>query len=347
MKLSFAFLIEGVVWFASSCAPSAPPKAEGAAKVVNVYTSRHYDSDNALFDQFKTKTGIDVQVLSLEGPQLLERLKAEGALTNADLILTVDAGNLYRLQAAGAFQPVSTEALTAAVPDRLHEPTGLWWGVSRRARVIAYAKDRYKPGAAPSMDDLAKPALKGKVCARTSTNVYNLSLLSARIERDGADKAKAWAAGVAKNLARPPQGSDTDQLKAVAAGVCDVAIVNHYYLPRLRRSTNPDDAKAAAALEIAVPDQTGAGAHVNVSGAGVSAHAKNKDNAIALLEFLVSPEAQTQFASMNDEFPVRADVPLPPDFAPFKDMKEETVPLGTVGARQQEAQTMYDSVGWK
>jgi iron(III) transport system substrate-binding protein len=345
MRLQFAALAA----LAAACTPAPPPAATKVAgeQIVNVYTSRHYDADNALFDQFSEKTGIEVRVLSLEGPQLLERLKAEGELTQADLILTVDAGNLGRLKEAGAFQPVESPILREAVPERLREPAGEWWGVSRRARVMVYAKGRYTPGAAPSMDDLAKPALKGKVCARSSTNTYNLSLLSARIERDGAEKAKAWAKGVAANLARPPQGSDTDQLRAVAAGVCEVAIVNHYYLLRLRRSTDPADQKVAEALDIALPDQAGAGAHVNVSGAGVSAYAKHKEQAVALLEYLVSVEAQGQLAALNDEFPVRADAPTPPEFAPFMGMKEESVPLSALAARQSEAQQIYDSVGWR
>lgn len=344
MRLTFAALL---ALAGAACTPAPVPAPAKGEQIVNVYTSRHYDADNALFDQFSQKSGIEVRVLSLDGPQLLERLKAEGELTNADLILTVDAGNLGRLHEAGVFQPIESPILRDAVPERLREPAGEWWGVSRRARVIAYAKDRYVPGPASSMDDLAKPALKGRVCARSSANTYNLSLLAARIERDGADKAKAWAKGVAGNLARPPQGSDTDQLRAVAAGVCDVAIVNHYYLLRLRRSSDPSDQKVAAALEIAVPDQTGAGAHVNVSGAGVSAYAKHKDQAVALLEFLVSPEAQGQLAALNDEFPIRADAPTPPEFVPFIGMKEESIPLAALGARQSEAQQIYDSVGWR
>lgn len=327
--------------------PAPKADAPAQASVVNVYSSRHYDADAAIFAQFETETGIAVRTLEAPGDQLIERLRAEGAASPADVILTVDAGNLWRLTQAQMLQPVASEAIAAAVPANLRDPEGRWVGLSKRARVIVYAKDRIKPEAVATYDALAKPALKGKICARSSTNVYNLSLLAARIERKGMADALAWAKGVAANLARPPQGGDTDQIKALAAGVCDVAISNHYYLVRLQTSADPIDREAAAKVGLVFPDQAGDGAHVNVSGAGVAANAPNRDAAVKLLEYLVGPAAQAEFAALNDEYPVRADVALPPELAGLGAFKEDPLPLAALGQRQAEAQKLFDEAGWR
>lgn len=314
---------------------------------VNVYSSRHYDSDQRIYDAFREKTGVQVRVLAANGDQLLERLRAEGDVTEADLIVTADAGNLYRLQQAELLQAVDTATLERNVPARLHDPHGYWWGFSKRARVIVYNKANVNPATISSMDDLAAPRFHGQVCARSSSNVYNLSLLSARIERAGADNARAWAQGVKNNFARDPQGGDTEQIKAVAAGECQVAISNHYYLLRLMTSQDPNDQAVAAKVGLVFPDQNGAGTHVNISGAGVSAYAQRRAEAVQLLEFLVSDEAQRMLAPLNEEYPIRPGIEPTPALAALGTFKEEDVPLEALGRHQAEAARIFEEVGWR
>jgi iron(III) transport system substrate-binding protein len=288
-----------------------------------------------------------VRVLPANGDQLLERLKVEGDATEADLIVTADAGNLWRLKDAGLLQPVDTPALEAAVPASLHDPQGYWWGFSRRARVIVYSKAALKPEDVDSMDKLASPALHGAVCARSSTNVYNLSMLAARIERLGADNARAWAQAVRNNFAREPQGADTDQIRAIAAGECKAAIVNHYYYVRMLVSDDPNDRAVAEKVGLLFPDQAGAGTHMNISGAGVSAYAKRKAEALAMIEFLVSDEAQRLLAPVNVEYPIRDSIPAAPALVALGPFKKENVPLDALGRHQAEAAQIFEQVGWR
>lgn len=330
-----------------ACGQPQEPAAQTEPQVVNVYSSRHYDADAALFAAFEKETGISVRTIEARGDELIARLKAEGASSPADLVVTVDAGNLWRLTQEGILQPVQSETLNAAVPEGLRDAEGRWFAIARRARVIVYAPDRVDPAQIASLDALAQPAFKGKVCARTSGNIYNLSLLAARIERDGADAALAWARGVAGNFARDPQGSDTDQIRAIAAGVCDVAIVNHYYLLRMAKAEDPKDREIAQRLAMTFPDQAGAGAHVNISGAGVAANAPNRDNAVRLLEFLVSEASQAEFSRMNDEYPIRDTTPLPAQLQALGPFKADGTALSAYGARQAEAQALYEQAGWR
>lgn len=316
-------------------------------RFVNIYSSRHYDSDTQIYETFERESGVRVRVLPAPGDQLLERLRAEGDATEADLIVTADAGNLYRLKEAGLLQPVSTPALEAAVPERLRDPEGYWWGFARRARVIAYRKDAVDPADIQSMDDLAAPRFRGQVCVRSSANVYNQSLLASRIERLGAENARAWAAGVRANFAREPQGGDTQQLEAIAAGECQLAITNHYYYARMLTSSDPAQRAAAAQIGIVFPDQQGAGAHVNISGAGVSAYAKRRDEAIALLEYWVSEQAQRMLAPLNEEYPIRDDVAPNETLAALGSFRAEEVPLDALGRHQAEAARLFEQVGWR
>ncbi|MBI1250367.1 MAG: extracellular solute-binding protein [Alphaproteobacteria bacterium] len=331
---------------AASCAPQA---AEESAAFVNVYSARHYDADRAVYDAFTRSTGIEVRVLPAPPDQLIERMRVEGDQTEADLIVTADAGNLWRMQEAGLLQRVTTPALEAAVPDRLKDDQRLWWAFTRRARVIAYAKGAVLPQDVASFDALALPRFRGQVCARSSTNMYNLSMLASRIERQGADAARAWAQGVRANLARDPQGGDMDQLRAIAAGECQVAITNHYYYLRLAQSEDPAERAVADRIALAFPDQGEgqAGAHVNISGAGVTAHAQRRDNAVRLLEFLVSPEAQEIFAADNSEFPISDATPLTPALQALGTFREEAVPISALGRHQVEAARIYEEVGWR
>lgn len=313
---------------------------------VNVYSARHYDSDRQLYAAFEQASGVAVRVLTADAEQLLERLKAEGEATEADLVVTADAGNLWKLSDSGLLGSASSDALTAGVPERLRDPDGHWWGFSKRARVIAYRKDAVSPAEVASMDDLTHARFRGKIAVRSSANVYNLSLLASRIERLGAENARAWAAGVRANFARAPMGSDTDQIKAVAAGEAQVAIVNHYYLLRLLQSADAAERAAAEKVALSFPDQQGAGAHFNISGAGIAAHSKRRDQALALLEYLVSDAAQTLLAPANLEFPIRPAIAPAPVLAPWGEVKAEDVALAAFGRRQGEATRTYEQVGW-
>jgi iron(III) transport system substrate-binding protein len=332
----------------AACGGAPPREPDETQRVVNVYTSRHYDADQRLYALFTARTGIEVRTQEKRGEELLALLQAEGDQSPADLIVTVDAGNLYRLQEAGLLAPLASAAIADAVDARYRDPNGRWTGFSRRARVIAYRLDAVDPSSITSMDDLANQAFRGRVCARSSTNIYNLSMLAARIERHGPDAALGWAQGVVANFARAPRGGDTDQLKAIAAGECDLAIVNHYYLLRMQRSEDPAEREAAALIGMTFPDQgpNQPGAHVNISGAGVAAHAPHPAEAQALLEFLVSTEAQSLLAELNEEFPVRPDAPLPEALAAIGPLREETTPLSALGQHQAEAARVFEAAGW-
>lgn len=325
----------------AACAPSA----EG--DVVNVYSARHYDADRRLYAAFEEATGVAVRVLPANAEQLLERLRAEGDATEADLVVAADAGNLWRMKDAGLLQNVTTPALEAGVPARLRDPQGAYWGFTKRARVIIYNKANVQPAQVASLDDLADPRFRGRIVARSSTNVYQLSTLASRIERLGSENARTWAAGVRANFARDPQGSDTDQIKAVAADEADATLCNHYYYFRLMRSEDPADREVVERTGIVFPDQEGSGTHVNISGAGVTAHAKRRDRAVQLLEYLVSDEAQMLLAPLNVEFPIRPEIAPAPDLAAVGAFKEEDIPLDALGRHQAEAARIFEEVGWR
>lgn len=331
----------------SSSSPKTEAPTAKAAKVVNVYSGRHYDADAEIYKRFEQETGIQVRTLEAPGPELLERLKAEGDYAQADLVVTSDGGNLEQLQEAGLLQAIDAPNLTAAVPERLRDPGGRWFAISKRARVIVFAKDNPAAAAIKTYAELTDPRFRGQICVRSSTNTYNLSLLAERIARDGAAAAQAWAAGVKANFAREPEGSDTDQIKAVAAGACSLALVNHYYLVRMAASPDPEERAAAAKVGLVFPDAEGRGAHINVSGAGVAAHAPHRDNAIALLRYLESPEAQRLISDLNQEYPVNPEAPPSTALQALGPFKESDVPLAALGQNQAEAQRIYDAVGWR
>lgn len=314
---------------------------------VNVYSARHYDADRALYAAFEQATGIAVRVLPASAEQLLERLRAEGDATEADLVVAADAGNLWRLKEASLLQNTTSPALEEGVPARLRDPDGAYWGFTKRVRAIIYRKDVVRPDEVALFDDLANPRFRGQIVARSSTNVYQLSTLASRIERLGADNARAWAAGVHANFARDPQGSDTDQIKAVAAGEAQATLCNHYYYVRLMQSDDPADRAVAENVGLVFPDQASAGAHVNVSGAGIATNAKRPERALQLLEYLVSDEAQTLLAPLNVEYPIRPSIAPAPALAALGEFLEEDIPLDALGRHQVEAAQIFESVGWR
>jgi iron(III) transport system substrate-binding protein len=329
------------------CTPKSDTKV-GNKGELNLYSARHYDADEQLYDLFEKQTGIAINRIEMKGDLLLERLKAEGDKSPADVVLLVDAGNFYRAGQAGLFQTVYSPALNAAIPAKLHGEGNMWFGFAKRARVIAYDKAKITPAQVATYEGLADPALKGMICVRPSSNIYNLSLMASFIDLWGAPKAEAWAKGVVANFARPPEGADTDQIKAIAEGKCAVAIVNHYYAIRMQRSLDVAEKAAASKVGLSFPDQATSGTHVNVSGGALAAHAPNKANAIAFLEFLASPEAQTIFAQANDEFPVVTGITMDnPELKSVEGFKEAETPMAALGNNQAEAQKIYDRAGWK
>jgi iron(III) transport system substrate-binding protein len=336
----------------AACEPRSGDSAAGAAGesgVLNLYTARHYDADQQLYAGFERATGVDIRTIDGNADLLVERMRAEGAGSPADVVLMADAGALWRAEAAGLLQPIQSRVLEDRIPANLRDPGGRWFGFARRARVLVFSKGAAPVDGRAAYEDLANPRFRGRVCVRSSDNVYNLSTLAALIEQWGPARASTWARGVVANMARAPQGGDIDQIKAVAAGQCDVALVNSYYWIRLARSQDPADKVAADRTTMIFPDQSdGApGALVNISGGGVAANAPNRANAIRFLEYLSSPEAQAILAEANNEYPAAEGAETPQALRPFANFRAATLPVAVYGRRQTEAQAAFDQAGWR
>jgi iron(III) transport system substrate-binding protein len=317
-------------------------------KVVNLYSSRHYQTDEALYAGFTKLTGIKINRIEAGEDALIERIRNEGARSPADVLVTVDAGRLWRAEQLGLFQPVKSALLDARIPASFREPGGLWYGFSLRARLIAYNKAKVRPDEIRSYEDLADAKWQGRVCMRSSSSIYNLSLMGAMIDHLGEARAEAWARSVKGNLAREPKGGDIDQLKSVAAGECDVTIANQYYYARLLRSPKADERAVAERLGVAFPNQASWGTHVNISGAGVMKNAPHRDAAIRFLEYLASDEAQRYFADGNNEWPVVKGVQVAnPVLSSFGAFKFDPLNVAVLGRNQPSSQKLYDRVAWK
>ena len=315
---------------------------------VNVYTARHYDTDEALYDRFEELTGIAVNVIEGDSDELISRIESEGANSPADVFITVDAGRLWRAEQAGLLAGVDSPVLNAVVPENLRHPDGLWFGLTQRVRGIVYAPDRVDASELGTYEGLAEPTFEGRICIRSSNNVYNQSLLASLIASLGQDAAETWAAGVVENMARPPQGGDTDQIRAVAAGECGIALANSYYFARLMTSDDPADRAVVERVGWVFPNQEGRGTHVNVSGAGIVANASNAAGALEFLEFLASPDAQTRFARGNNEYPVVEGAALDnPALERLGSFKADPIDARLYGVHQAEAQRALDRAGWK
>tara|TARA_B100000809_G_scaffold250407_1_gene282843 strand:- start:1629 stop:2696 length:1068 start_codon:yes stop_codon:yes gene_type:complete len=342
-----------VVFGVASCSKQfdtsvpAAPDAVKAAGEVNVYTHRHYPADQALYKTFTEKTGVKVNVVKAKADELIKKLEIEGAESKADVLITVDVGRLVRARKKNLLQSITSSVLSTNVPKHLRGRNGHWFGLTVRSRVIVYAKDRVKPDELSTYAALTDAKWKGRVLIRSSKNVYNQSLLAWIIKRDGASAAESWAAGIVGNMARTPKGNDRDQIKAVVAGVGDVAVVNTYYVGLLLNSDNPEERKVAEQVGIFFPNQADSGAHINVSGAGVTAVAPNRDNAVKLLEFLSSSEAQQAFATSNYEYPVLAETAKSPLLESWGDFKASTMNLSDLGELNTEAVQIFDRVGWR
>lgn len=333
--LAFTLLLLGI-----ACLP--------AQETVTVYSARHYGGDADLFGAFEKQTGIAVEVLEDKGGALLEKIKREGANCPADVLITVDAARLGAADQAGVFQPVSAPELTSSIPASLRHPEGHWFGFGRRARITVIAPDRVDRSAINDYLDLADERFRGRIVVRSSGNVYNQSLLAGLIARHGEATAKQWAAGVLANMARAPQGNDRAQIKAVAAGQADIAIVNHYYYARMLNSDDPAEVAAAKKVVLHFPGQgaDGHGAHVNISGAGVLTHAPNPEGAFKLLAFLASPEGQRLFVKPSWEYPVAEGVSVDYPMLPAE-FKADPVDVAALADNNVKALMIFDTVGWR
>ncbi|WP_147125066.1 extracellular solute-binding protein [Shimia ponticola] len=314
---------------------------------LNLYSSRHYDTDERLYSDFEDMTGITINRIEGKADELIARMEAEGANSPADILLTVDTSRLERAKNAGVLQSIESDVLEARIPASLQDADNQWFGFSQRARIIFYDKnDVANPP--QTYVDLADPAYQGMVCHRSSTNVYSQTLLSAVIENYGEEAAKDWAAGVVANFARDPQGGDTDQLRGLVSGECDISISNTYYFARAIRkevSGLPEDARAN--IGWVFPAQNDEGAHMNLSGGGVAANAPNKDNAIKFMEYLASDQAQQYFSAGNDEYPAVAGVAISPSVAALGLFRPDDVDLSAVAQNVPMAQMIFNEVGWK
>ena len=325
-----------------------PLLAAAQDNALNLYSARHYQTDEALYANFTQATGIKINRIEAGDEQLLERLRSEGANSPADVLLIVDASRLYNAQQLGLFQPVSSAALDSRIPASMRDPAGQWFGFSSRARLIVYNKAQIKPADVATYESLADPKLKGKICVRSGAHPYNLSLVASMIEHDGEAKTEAWAKGVVGNFARAPKGGDLDQIKAVAAGECDVAVVNSYYYARVLRSTKQEDRDIAARTAVAWPNQGGAGTHVNISGAGVLKNAPHKEAAVKFLEYLASDEAQRYFADGNIEWPaVKSASVRNPALDAMGPFRADPVSIAALGRNTPAAQKLVDRAGWR
>ena len=317
------------------------------ANEINIYSHRHYDSDKALFKTFEQKTGIKVNVITAKAEELVSKLEIEGSNTPADLLITADIGNLYEAKEKALLQPIESETLKANIPAHLRDTQNEWFGLTKRARVFVYNPEKISQSQLSDYLSLAKPEFKGKILTRSSSNAYNKSLLASIIAHHGEEKATEFAKNLAQNFAREPKGGDRDQISAVAAGDGDVAIVNTYYLGIMLNSKVERDVATAKSVKLFFPDQTGNGTHINISGAGVIKYAKNRQNAIKLLEFLSSAEAQTLFAEANYEYPINPSIKPSGTVASWGEFKEDTLPLNEVGKYNKKAVEIATKANWK
>ena len=314
---------------------------------INIYTHRHYDSDKILFKKFTDITGIEVNVIKGSADQLIQRLQSEGKNSPADILLTVDAGRLVRAKDMGLLEPVSSKILTKNVPEMMRDSENHWFGLSVRARVIAYAKDRIKENELSTYEDLADPKWRGKIVVRSSNNIYNQSLLASLINANGSKKALKWAKSVRNNMARKPRGNDRDQARAVASGVADLAIINTYYLGLLANSSDKADREVAEKLNIFFPNQNGRGTHINISGVAVTKSSKNKKEAIRFIEFLTQEDNQRIFSEANYEYPLDYNNSKSKIHLKWGRFKADSIDLSILGKNNAEAVKIFDLAGWE
>lgn len=332
----------------SSKQSASSQNTQPESKEVNVYTGRHYPGiDDAIYQSFTDKTGIKVNIIKASGEELIQRIKTEGASSKADIYITSDAGNLYIAKEAGLLQPINSPVFEKNIPANFIDKDKMWVGLTMRARVLVYDKDRISKDELSTYEDLTNPKWKGKLLVRSSSHVYNQSMMAAFIDLNGESKAKEWAQGIVDNLARQPEGGDRDQAKAIAAGKGDVAIMNSYYLGQMLNSKDPEEVKVAEKLGVFFPNQNTTGTHVNVSGAGIVKTSPNAANAVKLLEFLSEAEAQKTFAEASTEYPVNPKVEPSALLTSWGTFKKQDINLSKLGENKKRAAQILNEVGWK
>ena len=314
---------------------------------LTLYTHRHYDSDKEIFSNFEQQTGIKVNVVKANADELIQKMESEGEQSPADLLITVDAGRLVRAKNKGLLQSANSELLNDLIPEHLRDSENHWFGLTKRARVIVYNKERVKKEQLSSYEDLTNSNWENKILIRSSGNIYNQSLMASIIANNGDSIAKIWAKGMVNNFARDPKGNDRDQVKAVLAGEGDLAIINTYYLGKLLNSKDSNEVAAGKAVNVFFPNQEGSGTHINVSGIGVAKYSPNKNNAIKFIEYLASKEVQEIFAKANYEYPVNKNAESSELLKSWGDFKEDNLPLSKLGELNKEAVIIFDEVKWK
>ncbi|MEM6642378.1 MAG: Fe(3+) ABC transporter substrate-binding protein [Bacteroidota bacterium] len=335
-----------LVWLVA-CQPAQNAGEDATSpQEVNVYTHRHYDVDQQLFKKFEDSTGIKVNVVNANADELIQKMEAEGEASPADVLITVDAGRLSRAKEKGLLQSINSTFLNNTISSNLRDEDNHWFALTKRARIVVYALDRVDSSELSTYEALSDEKWKDKVVIRSSSNIYNQSLLASIIANNGEEVAREWVAGVVENMARAPKGNDRDQVKAVAAGEGDLAVVNTYYVGRMLNSKDPIDVEASEKVGIFFPNQDGRGAHINISGAGVAKYAPNRENAIKFIEYLASKPAQEVFADANYEYPVHPDVAPSALLQSWGSFKEDELALNQLGEYNKLANLIFDAGGW-
>lgn len=333
------------IFVLNACNGDTKQEESQSAQEVNVYTHRHYDSDVKLFEEFSRQTGIKINVVKSSADELMQRMEMEGQHSPADVLLTVDAGRLFRAKEKGLLQPIESEKIMSAIPLHLRDKDNQWVSLTQRGRIVVYAKERVKPEELTTYEALTDEKWKGKLLIRSSDNIYNQSLLASMIAHKGEEAAKKWAEGIVKNMAREPKGNDTDQVTALVAGEGDLAIVNTYYVAKML--TTEETKQIGEKIGVFFPNQADRGTHFNVSGGGIAKYAPHKENAIKLLEFLCSEQAQLIFAEANQEYPIRQGVKTSVILSSFGAFRADTLDLSLLGKYNSDAVKIFDQAGWK
>lgn len=344
--LKYSILLLLTVSFMFSCKNSNEKTEQVQKQEITLYTHRHYDSDKVIFEKFEQQTGIKINIVKASADELIQKLESEGKQSPADLLLTVDAGRLVRAKNKGLLQSVDSKVLNSTIPSYLRDQENQWFGLTKRARIIAYSKERVNPEELATYEALTESRWKKKILIRSSSNIYNQSLLASIIANNGKAEAKTWAKGLVANFARVPKGNDRDQIKAILAGEGDLAIVNTYYIGKLLNSKDSVEMNAANAVGLFFPNQDDRGTHINISGIGVTKHAPNKANAIKFMEYLASKEVQEIFAKANYEYPVNASANTSELLNSWGDFKEDHLSLAKLGELNKVAVITFDAVAW-
>jgi len=339
--------VSGIFTMAALSVALAFPVTATADGEVNLYSARQENLIKPLLDDFTRDTGIQVNLLTGKADELLQRLRLEDRNSPADVLITVDAGNLHQAKLAGVLSAIESQVLNDNIPENLRDPEGYWYGLSMRARPILFNKSKVDSSELSTYEALTDAQWEGRICIRSSSNIYNQSLIASIIASEGVEAAQEWANGIVRNMARPPQGGDRDQIRAAAAGVCDIAIANTYYLGAMLAGDDTDQREAAEQMGVFFPNQDGRGAHVNISGAGVTAHAPNRENGIRLIEYLTGEDAQRWYAEVNQEYPVRPNVAASEILGGFGEFKADDLNLSLLGVHNAEAVRVMDRAGWR